>query len=250
MSAWIIRPAERHADLHACIGLQRAVWGLEELDVVPSHQLQTAHEWGGQVLVAEEGGRIIGFCYGFGGRQYGRPALLSHMLAVLPEYRGQGVGAELKLAQGRWARANGYALITWTYDPLEAVNANLNVGRLGGIVRQYLVNHYGEMTDGLNRGLPSDRLLLEWHLASPRVAALLDGAAPPPPPAPALRCAVPVGFQQIKREEPGAALAWRLRVREELTRAFAEGYAVTSFTSEGQAAGYGLSREEGSIRAD
>ncbi|MFZ5817147.1 MAG: GNAT family N-acetyltransferase [Bacillota bacterium] len=250
MAAVSIRPAESHADLHACIDLQRAVWGLDDLNLVPFHHLHTAHEWGGRVLVAEDQGRIVGFCYGFGGRQYGRPALLSHMLAVLPEYRGQGLGAELKLAQGRWARSEGYELITWTYDPLEAVNAGLNIARLGGIVRRYLVNHYGEMTDGLNRGLPSDRLLLEWHLRSPRVEAILDGAAPPPLPAPALRCEVPFGFQRIKRQDPPGAMAWRMRVRETLTRALAEGYIITSFEQSDEAGFYGLSREEEPLDAD
>lgn len=249
MTTLRIRSAVSHGDLHRCIDLQQEVWGVEERDLVPFHQLHAAHEWGGQVIVAEDGGEIVGFCYGFGGRQYGRPALLSHMLAVLPRYRGQGLGVELKLAQARWARENGYDLITWTYDPLEAVNAGLNVGRLGGIVRQYLVNHYGDMTDELNRGLPSDRLLLEWHLGSPRVAALLDGTAPPPV-SPSLQCAVPLGFQQIKGTDREAALAWRLRVRDELTRAFGQGYMVTSFTNDGQAAYYGLTQGEGTHHAD
>jgi predicted GNAT superfamily acetyltransferase len=242
-----IRPAESHADLHRCVDLQQAVWGLAERDLVPFHQLHAAHDWGGQVLLAEDDGRLVGFCYGFGGRQYGRPALLSHMLAVLPDYRGQGVGARLKLAQGRWARANGYDLITWTYDPLEAVNAGLNIGRLGGIVRRYLVNHYGEMTDALNRGLPSDRLLLEWHLNGPRVSALLDGAPPPLPPEPVMRVAVPAAFQLIKQEDPAAALSWRLQVREALCAGLARGLAITSFT----AGHYGLSPwEEVAIHAD
>lgn len=241
----MIRPAEGREEIHACIDLQRAVWG-PEVDVVPFHQLYTAHEWGGRIFVAVDGLQVAGFCYGFGGRQYGRPALLSHMLAVLPAYRGQGVGAALKLAQGRWARENGYELITWTYDPLEAVNASLNIARLGGTVRRYLVNHYGEMTDGLNRGLPSDRLLLEWHLSSPRVAALLDGRTPPPPPVPALRCAVPTGFQQIKGEDPADAMRWRLRVREELTEALARGFQITSFTG----GYYGLTQGEDATDAN
>lgn len=235
-----VRPAESHADLHDCVSLQRAVWG--DVEVVPFHQLYTAHEWGGRVIVAEDAGRLIGFCYGFGGIQYGRPALLSHMLAVLPAYRGQGVGAELKLAQGRWARESGYNLITWTYDPLEAVNARLNIDRLGGTVRRYLANHYGEMTDGLNRGLPSDRLLLEWDLTTPRVAAALDGAPLAPPPEPEIRCAVPVGVQQIKQQDPEGALRWRLQVRAELTTALGRGYRITSFVSDRQTGFYGLTR--------
>ncbi|MFZ5823078.1 MAG: GNAT family N-acetyltransferase [Bacillota bacterium] len=224
-----IRPAQSHADLHGCVDLQVSVWGFEWRDAVPFNQLHAAHEWGGQVLVAVDGDRLIGFCYGFGGRQYGRPALLSHMLAVLPEYRGQDLGAQLKLAQARWAREAGYDLITWTFDPLGVVNARLNIDRLGGIVRQYLVNHYGEMTDGINRGLPSDRLLVEWHLSRPRVAAILDGAPPPAESEPLHRVPVPRDVQAIKDSDPAAALRWRLQVREQIQAALAEGCAVTGF---------------------
>lgn len=205
------------------------IWGFDPRDAVPFSQLHTAHHWGGQVLLAVEDDRIIGFSYGFGGQQYGRPALLSHMLAVLPEYRGRDLGAALKVAQGRWAREHGYDLVTWTYDPLEAVNANLNINRLGGVVRQYLINHYGSMTDSLNKGLPSDRLLLEWHLHHPAVAAILDGLPAPPPSVAVRTCAIPRNIRAIKSGDPAEALRWRLQVREQLQGALAEGLVVSGF---------------------
>lgn len=117
-----IRPAQSHADLNGCVDLQVSVWGFEWRDAVPFNQLHAAHEWGGQVLVAVDGDRLIGFCYGFGGRPYGRPALLSHMLAVLPEYRGQDLGAQLKLAQAR--RMPGRC---WSWAP-----AGSSTSRWGG----------------------------------------------------------------------------------------------------------------------
>jgi predicted GNAT superfamily acetyltransferase len=243
MSVVEIRSAVGHAELHACVDLQIQVWGFEPRDAVPLNQLQAAHEWGGQVLVAVDDGRVVGFCYGFGGQQYGRPALLSHMLALLPEYRGRDLGAQLKLAQARWARANGYDLITWTYDPLEAVNASLNIGRLGGIVRQYLVNHYGTMLDGLNKGLPSDRLLVEWNLHRPKVAAILDGKPLPPAPLEIRSCTIPRNIQAIKAVDPAVALHWRMQVREELCNGLAEGYVITGFRSDAQDGSYLLSQE-------
>src|SRR3970282_1162763 len=98
----------------------------------------------------------------------------SHMLAVLPEYRDQKIGYRLKLAQREAVHEQAVRLITWTYDPLESRNANLNINRLGGIVRTYKRNHYGEMQDGLNAGLPSDRLLVEWWITSNRVKQRLS----------------------------------------------------------------------------
>lgn len=236
-----IRPARTHRELHACVDLQVKVWGFDPRDAVPFNQLHAAHAWGGLVLVAVEDDRVVGFCYGFGGTQYGRPALLSHMLAVLPEQRGRDLGVSLKLAQARWALERGLDLVTWTYDPLEAINANLNLNRLGGVVRQYLVDHYGPMTDGLNRGLPSDRFLVEWHLRSPRVASILAGRSPGPVPADRT-CSITTRFQAIKAEDSAAALRWRLQVRSEIMAALADGCTVIGFRHEGERGTYLLSR--------
>lgn len=250
MSGVLVRPAANHAELDTCVDLQMDVWSFHPRDAVPIHQLVAAHEWGGQVLVALDNGRVVGFCYGFAGRQYGRPALLSHMLAVLPEYWGQGLGAQLKLAQARWARDHGYDLITWTFDPLEATNAHLNISRLRGIVRRYLVDHYGQMTDGLNKGLPTDRLLVEWHLHRPAVAAILDGQPSPPAPEIARICTIPQNFQAIKTVDPSAALRWRLQVREQLQGALAEGLTISGFMTDAQSGTYLLTREGEDAVAD
>ena len=90
------------------------------------------------------------------------------MLAVLPEYRDKGVGYQLKVAQYHAVDQQAVRLITWTYDPIESRNANLNIARLGAISRTYKRDHYGEMNDGLNFGFPSDRLLVEWWITSNR----------------------------------------------------------------------------------
>ena len=62
--------------------------------------------------------------------------LWSHMAGVLPEYRG-GLGYRLKLAQRERALAQGYDLIEWTFDPLQAMNAHFNFAKLGGVVEEY-----------------------------------------------------------------------------------------------------------------
>lgn len=245
MSDVVVREARSHAELHACVDLQIKVWGFAARDAVPFNQLLVAHEWGGRVFVALDGDRVVGFCYGLAGRQYGRPALLSHMLAVLPEYRGKGIGVRLKIAQGRWAREQGYDLVTWTYDPLEATNAYLNIARLGGVVRRYLVNHYGNMTDDLNRGLPSDRLLVEWRLERPAVMDVLAGKRPPACNAnPVSTIVVPRNFQAIKSSDPDGAMRWRMTVRSKFQEAFGNGLIVTGLQLDRDRATYLLSQEE------
>lgn len=245
MGAVEIRPAGSHSELHACVDLQEKIWGFHPRDAVPFNLLHVIHLWSGQVLVAVDGGQVVGFCFGMAGHQYGQPAFLSHMTAVLPGNRGQGVAARLKLAQARWSLENGYGLITWTYDPLEAVNAYLNLARLGGIVRRYITNHYGEMTDGLNKGLPTDRLLVEWHLRHPRVAAVLAGAAPPPLPPPVRTCSIPGDVKTLKATDPGGALRWRMQVREQLQGALAEGCVITGFRADATGGAYTLTKDEG-----
>ncbi|WP_278199569.1 GCN5 family acetyltransferase [Thermaerobacter marianensis] len=107
------------------------------------------------------------------------PVFHSDLLAVRPEVRDRGIGRRLKLAQREWALAQGLHLITWTYDPLQARNGYLNLTRLGGIARRYVREFYGVLDDELNRGLPADRLVIEWYLRSRRVVRrAAEGATP------------------------------------------------------------------------
>lgn len=240
-----IRRLTSAEEMAACEAIQVSTWQMPDpLDVVPAHQLLTAAKYGGLVLGAFAGGQLVGFSYGFVGLQGSKVLLCSHMLAVLPACRGQGLGYRLKVAQAEEACRLGFDLIHWTYDPLEMVNGNLNIRRLGGIARTYLRNLYGTMNDGLNAGLPSDRLVVEWHLTSTRVREALAAGAGAPQPAlesctpydgegdlldgdGPLALTIPARIQQLKQSDPAAALALRLRTRGAFERAFAVGYALT-----------------------
>ncbi|HEX9858366.1 MAG TPA: GNAT family N-acetyltransferase, partial [Paracoccaceae bacterium] len=118
--------------------------------------------------------------------------------------------------------------VRWTYDPLRAANAGLNIARLGAEARTYYPDYYGDMA-GINHGAPSDRLLADWHLASPQVAARAAGQAAPPLAGPTLRIGIPADFGALLAGDPVAAQAERLRVRGEMQEAFAKGYAVRGF---------------------
>lgn len=252
------------ADIEPCVGLQAQTWQTDDLeDVVPVHQLLTAVKYGGVMIGAFDADAMVGFCYGFVGLSDGRPMLCSHMLAVLPSHRGHGIGVTLKLAQRRACLDQGLEMMHWTFDPLEAVNGRLNVGRLGGIARLYEPNLYGEMRDSLNAGMPSDRLVVEWHLSSARAAAAEQGRPLPAmvhfadavplnepdtpyshgalPMVPALALFLPKSWQQLKRERPDLALQWRLATRQALQTAFAAGYVVTGF----DAGAYILTNDKG-----
>jgi len=155
-----------HDPIHARMleEIQRRTWGTDE--VVPYHIFIAASTVGGIVKAAFYREKMIGYVFGFIGEFMGRQCLYSHQLAVLPEYQDKNVGYLLKMSQREEALRKGLDLIVWTYDPLQSKNAYLNINKLGCITRTYFINHYGEMNDELNRGVPSDRFMVEWWIRS------------------------------------------------------------------------------------
>ncbi|HZQ10970.1 MAG TPA: hypothetical protein VFD70_30635 [Anaerolineae bacterium] len=183
MSSIEIRLCKTWEECLQCEHVQQIVWGMpNSSDTVPAHFLITAIKNGGLLVGAFEKNEMIGFAFGFlGSEGQGAARRLkhtSHMLGVLPTARAKGLGAALKWQQRAEALKQGLDLMTWTYDPLQAVNAQLNLSRLGTIARRYIRDAYGEMTDALNAGIASDRFEVEWYLASPRVAARETEAQP------------------------------------------------------------------------
>jgi len=220
-----VRELKSPSELREAVRLQFEIWGPN--DATPANQLVISVKTGGHVLGAFDGDRLVSFCYGFPAVSPGQqPWIASHMLATLPQYAGQGLGRMLKWRQRAWALERGFHRITWTFDPLEARNAHLNLNLLGAVASEYVVDCYGPMDDKLNRGLPSDRLVADWQLESPRVRAALHGERP------ALegrRVAVPTDFQLLRASQPELALAERLRVREQLQAQLAAGMACVAF---------------------
>lgn len=177
MNNWHIRILDTPEELQMVEELQRIIWPGSETDVVPLHLLRTAVHNGGLVIGAaipgSESDQMVGFVFGFPGfyTTPDGPRLkhCSHMLGVHPEFRGQGLGFQLKRAQWQIVRHQGLDRITWTYDPLLSRNAHLNVARLGAVCSRYLRAVYGEMRDELNKGLPSDRFEVDWWVNTQRV---------------------------------------------------------------------------------
>ncbi len=272
MPEFTIRPLESIEDYRACEEIQRQVWGPGDAEVVPLNMLSAVKRNGGIALGAFVDERLVGFVFGFLGtsERFGpeAPATVklkhhSHMLAVLPQWRDEGVGYALKLAQREAARAQGLRLMTWTYDPLESRNALLNISKLGAVCSTYYRDYYGPMRDELNVGLPSDRFQVDWYIASKRVAKRLEasrgrlerqhytdagamilnpatfGAQFPRPSEQVVELftsmalvEIPADFQSLKRADPTLALAWRMQTRRIFERAFSHGYMVTDYVFE------------------
>jgi predicted GNAT superfamily acetyltransferase len=279
----IIRPLGAVNEFHACEEIQKLAWGHGDELVVPAHMLLTIAKTGGLLLGAfDERGQMVGFVLGLlamgeapGAAPAGELHHHSHLLGVHPAWWGRGIGYRLKLAQREAALAQGLTLATWTFDPLERRNASLNFAKLGVLCRTYLVNLYGEMRDGLNVDLPSDRFQVDWWLRSPRVerrlagerpsfdvADLLEGGVPLVNPATPrqdgllhpgepratlegerLLVEVPADFQALKRADLPLACAWRETTPAIFQAAFADGYTATEYLYQGGKSYYLLERE-------
>ena len=155
-------------DCQAVVAIQHATWGVGS-ETVPASVLLVSAKRGGVLIGAKHADRLVGFVWSMPGWRDGQPTHWSHMLAVVPGARGAGLGEALKRAQRAAVIAQGVALIEWTFDPLQAPNAHLNVHRLGAVGSTYLVDAYGPMTGPLHQGAPTDRVVAEWWIDRPHV---------------------------------------------------------------------------------
>lgn len=238
-----IRPLQSAADFQACLRLQRETWGEHFSETVPPSILMVCQRIGGVAAGAFSAeGRLDGFVFGLTGVERGRLVHWSDMLAVRPEVRNLGIGRRLKEFQRRTVAALGVELIYWTYDPLVARNAHLNLNRLGAEVTEYVQDMYGESDSVLHRGLGTDRFVVAWsvHEASGRVrpapapeavdqAPVLNpaGSVPPAlPAAPLVRIEIPPDIQAVQNTSMEEAARWRASTREAFLTCLERGYRV------------------------
>lgn len=264
----LFRPLETAADYQAGVELQRATWGQDFGEAVPGSILKINQKVGGvSAGVFDRGGRMLAFVFGLTGLQGDPPRRVhwSHMLAVLPEARDHHLGTRLKLYQREVLLPLGVEEIQWTYDPLEARNAHLNLNRLGAVVIDYVEDMYDDdLGSELARGIGTDRFVVSWRIQSERVAKrvadLAAGRKPDPgpdaeryadapvanaanaantanvdspglalPDAPRVRVEIPVSIQTLKVDDEEGAYAWRLSTRRAFEEYRARGYRVDAF---------------------
>lgn len=258
-----IRPVQTIDEYLACEAIQKEVWNFTDREIVPKNELISIQRSGGAVLGAFEGRRLVGFIFGLPGVRNGAPYLTSRMLAVLPAVRAQGVGFRLKRAQRAAARRAGFRRVTWTFDPLQSLNAYLNIEKLGVVIHEYLVNLYGTMTSPLSRGLDTDRFVPEWWIESRRVRDALAGRRPRLEPGTLLGAGgwapvnstladdgirvadqarlrrrerrllveIPADILAVKERSLDAAREWRAHTRRIFLHYLKAGYVVTRFAS-------------------
>jgi predicted GNAT superfamily acetyltransferase len=203
-----------------------------------------ANKVGGQTMAAFDGERMIGFLLAIPGvKGNGKPYLHSHMMGVIAEYRDQGVGRMLKLAQREQALARGIEIVEWTFDPLEIKNAYFNIEKLGAVVKRFVPNQYGTTSSHLHGGLPTDRCVPEWHVGSERVKTILAGEGWKRGETMA-RVEVPNHIGELRKTNQAAARTVLSAVSEGFQANFAQGLTVTGFKRGETHGAYLFTREE------
>ena len=240
--------------MRAVEALQKSVWGSDDLDVVPVTLLVASREVGAVLIGAYDESNLVGFVYGFPGYENGNAVHHSHMLAVAAEYRNLNIGYKLKLAQRERVLTQGLKRVTWTFDPLQSLNAYFNFEKLGVIADRYKVNFYGETTSSFLLQNGTDRLWVTWLLESEHVkrrlqnaerqtiasedcVTLLESRFDGAPQVnysgildrECLIIEIPIDISGLQHEQPEKARSWRALTRQIFPEAIAAGYIVDEF---------------------
>ncbi|HEX4901135.1 MAG TPA: hypothetical protein VFV61_11425 [Pyrinomonadaceae bacterium] len=240
--------------------LQKEVWGCDDRDIVPLTILAATREVGAILVGAFDGSSLIGFAYSFVGREHNRLVHHSHMLAVRATHRNLNLGYRLKLAQRERVLAQGINRMTWTFDPLQSLNAYFNFAKLGVVADTYKVNFYGEATSSFLHqiGIGTDRLWVTWLLDSGRVherQQTKGQSRTSTPDRATIACLVQVGpnnvpqrgraseltdhndisieipadINALQRESPQLAMRWREATRWAFSEAISSNYQIDDF---------------------
>ena len=253
-STIVIRDIDGATEMRAVEELQKEVWGIPDLDVVPLSHLVAAKAAGGVLLGAFDRETLIGFVYGFVSHERGTVSHHSHMLAVKPAYRNSKLGYRLKLVQRERVLAQGITVMTWTFDPLQSLNAHFNFNKLGVISDRYFINFYGADAASFLHHSGTDRLWVDWLLTSRRVSERVEGtvsALELEKVIPLVQLGkddfprrndlteglshaqalieIPADINALERRSGELAIKWRESTRWAFTEAIAAGYLVTDF---------------------
>ncbi|HUG43137.1 MAG TPA: hypothetical protein VMN76_02745 [Acidobacteriota bacterium] len=255
------------AEMDSLVELQREIWGYGDAGQdfpYPARALFSISESGGLVAGAYAGERLAGFSAAWLGLAPDNQQwyLHSQLLGVRDQYRRLNVGYRLKLYQRDFALKRGLDRIRWTFDPLQAVNANLNLRKLGAVVQTYRPNYFGSAASRFNRDAETDRVWAEWLIDSRLVERRLQGGTASPASLdetllinrtverrtddrrllqpeswkpglrePKLLLEIPDSFDHLRVEDAELARDWRIHLREAFLFYLADGYRAVDFLS-------------------
>ena len=223
-----VRTISERDEFLAHDALMQGVWGVPA-SLVTIEMLAAISHSGGYVSAAFAQGQMVGASVGFLADHHGERALHSHITGVVDTMRHAGIGRAIKLHQRQWAAERGLRWIIWTFDPLVRRNAWFNIALLGADVEAYLPSFYGTMTDAINVGDESDRLLIVWDVQASLPDRPRDGSDL----ADTLLVPTPADIVALRRDDPAAVASVARRHPQALTAALDGGRRVVGFTRDG-----------------
>jgi predicted GNAT superfamily acetyltransferase len=249
-----LRPIETLSEHRACVVLQREIWGDEFDEIVPASLMLAASHVGALSIGAYSGdGELVGFVFGLTGQKNGNAVHWSHMLGVRASMRDLGIGRGLKECQRSMLAARGITSMYWTFDPLQARNAHLNLNRLGARVIEYVADMYGASQSPLHHAIATDRVVVECStgtdndVRAPANVGAVDERVILTPyprsgdvssngvfPSRAL-IEVPWDLQEVVADSPVKALEWRSATRHHFQWALQNRYAVMGLHRDSEA---------------
>jgi len=271
-----IRRVQTPDEYAECVAIQTETWGEGFTERVPATILRIAQYTGGVTAGAfAADGRLLGFVFGMTGVRDGRLIHWSDLLAVRPEARDHGLGRRLKLYQRDLIQPLGVESMYWTFDPLVARNAHLNLTRLGAHVAEYVPDLYGAETGSAVHGaLGTDRFIVVWNIGhsnngdhgfgtvatdvvqgasdtgfgadgeagaerAPLINACRDGDGVPSEgeliDAPVVRVQVPHDIMTVIHRDASVARRWRDTTRRAFLWYLGRGYEVAAFQPDPEA---------------
>jgi predicted GNAT superfamily acetyltransferase len=258
-----IRSLQTDSEFAAFESLQHEIWGNEIAEVVTAPLAKIVQKIGGISAGAFDGqNQLVGIVFGFTGIYQGKPVHWSHMLAVRENQRNSGLGLQLKLYQRQILLENGVQEVYWTFDPLVAKNAYINLALLGATVQEHVRDMYGSGEDSnLFRGIGTDRFIVRWPIGEERIAQMVDtgirldfscfansrlavyslkpsdGDAPPGAETELsdgrLRVEIPSDIHRMMSSSVSCAAEWRAKTRTAFENLLHRGYTISGFYRDG-----------------
>ena len=240
-----VRTIDEPVEHRAAAEVLQRIWSYPEGVPMPPEMLRAFAYTGNYVAAAYDGDRMVAAATAF---RTDRGALHSHIAGVVPTHQGRSIGYLIKLHQRAWALRHGIPVIAWTFDPLIRRNAHFNLVKLGAVVAGYLTDFYGGMTDRINAGDHSDRLLVEWDLLGSVPGAPVE---PGPGSVTVLRAGpdgepvacrgsdadrvlmLPPDVEVLRGEDLSLSRRWRAALRSTLTDALSDGHRIIGLDAEG-----------------
>ncbi len=194
----------RESVLNDVVELEKRVWNKEGYREVnaPMLYFELAYLTNGLVLTAFDDGlytkeekakmaeedpwyakdRPIGFLACFADFDRRGPFWYGARMGVDRRYWDKNIGDELVKTLHECARERTIHRIRWTYDPLVSRNGYIYIHKMGATVKEIGFNYYSAVftSDEFNRGISTDRLIVEWQINSDRVRNRMERGILPP----------------------------------------------------------------------